>query len=263
MKIDSLRFGSLEVSPDQVIEFPAGLAGFENLRRYSLFHAEGTGSLPNFFILQSLDDAAVAFNIADPARFGCDYQIALSDEQCEAIGLADPADAVVAVMLIKDLAAGLPMSAGIYAPLIINTRTRRGLQVQIPRPFPAPRRQIVSTAMAPAAIGPYSQAVRAGNTVYLSGQIGLDPATMQMVEGIDAQIVRVFENLKAVAAAAGATLNDAVKFNIYLTDLANFAKVNDVMAQYVAEPYPARAAIGVKELPRGALVEADAILVVG
>ncbi len=124
-------------------------------------------------------------------------------------------------------------------------------------------REIVSTPLAPAAIGTYSQAVKAGNTVYMSGQIGLDPATMQMVEGIDAQIVRVFENLKAVAAAAGATLNDAVKFNIYLTDLANFAKVNDVMAQYVGEPYPARAAIGVKELPRGALVEADAILVVG
>ena len=86
---------------------------------------------------------------------------------------------------------------------------------------------------------------------------------MQMVEGIDAQIARVFENLKAVAAAAGATLDDAVKFNIYLTDLAHFAKVNEVMAKYVAQPYPARAAVGVKELPRGALVEADAILVVG
>lgn len=124
-------------------------------------------------------------------------------------------------------------------------------------------RVIVSTPAAPAAIGTYSQAVRAGNTIYMSGQIGLDPATMQMVEGIDAQIVRVFESLKAVAEAAGATLNDAVKFNIYLTDLANFAKVNEVMAQYVAQPYPARAAVGVKELPRGALVEADAVLVVG
>ena len=124
-------------------------------------------------------------------------------------------------------------------------------------------RKIISTAAAPAAIGTYSQAVQVGDTVYMSGQIGLDPATMQMVEGIDGQIVRVFENLKAVAAAAGATLDDAVKFNIYLTDLANFARVNDVMAQYVAQPYPARAAVGVKELPRGALVEADAILVVG
>lgn len=123
-------------------------------------------------------------------------------------------------------------------------------------------REIVSTPDAPAAIGTYSQAVRAGNTLYLSGQIGLDPASMQMVEGIDAQIVRVFENLKAVAAAAGTTLDAAVKFNIYLTDLANFAKVNEVMARYVAQPYPARAAVGVLALPRGALVEADAILVV-
>ncbi|MCK9380049.1 MAG: Rid family detoxifying hydrolase [Sulfuritalea sp.] len=124
-------------------------------------------------------------------------------------------------------------------------------------------RKIISTAAAPAAIGIYSQAVQAGNTIYLSGQIGLDPASMQMADGIDAQIVRVFENLKAVAAAAGATLNDAVKFNIYLTDLANFAKVNETMAKYVSEPYPARAAVGVKELPRGALVEADAVLVLG
>jgi len=124
-------------------------------------------------------------------------------------------------------------------------------------------RRIIATAAAPAAIGTYSQAVQAGNTIYMSGQIGLDPATMTMVEGIDAQIVRVFENLKAVAEAAGASLNDAVKFNIYLTDLANFAKVNEAMAKYVAQPYPARAAVGVKELPRGALVEADAVLVVG
>jgi reactive intermediate/imine deaminase len=124
-------------------------------------------------------------------------------------------------------------------------------------------RKIISTAAAPAAIGTYSQAVQAGNTVYLSGQIGLDPASMQMVEGIDAQIVRVFENLKAVAEAAGGTLNDAVKLNIYLTDLANFARVNETMAKYFSEPFPARAAVGVKELPRGALVEADAVLVLG
>lgn len=124
-------------------------------------------------------------------------------------------------------------------------------------------RRTLATAAAPAAIGTYSQAVQAGDTIYLSGQIGLDPVSMQMVDGIDAQIVRVFENLKAVAAAAGATLNDAVKFNIYLTDLANFAKVNEVMAKYLVEPYPARAAVGVKELPRGALVEADAVLVLG
>jgi reactive intermediate/imine deaminase len=124
-------------------------------------------------------------------------------------------------------------------------------------------RQIISTPAAPAAIGTYSQAVRVGHTVYLSGQIGLDPATMKMVDGIDAQIVRVFENLQAVAAAAGGALNDAVKINIFLTDLGNFAKVNETMARYFVQPYPARAAVGVKELPRGALVEADAILVVG
>ena len=123
-------------------------------------------------------------------------------------------------------------------------------------------RQIISTPNAPAAIGTYSQAVQVGDTVYMSGQIGLDPATMQMAEGIDAQIVRVFDNLKAVAAAAGTTLAAAVKLNIYLTDLTNFAKVNEVMARYFQQPYPARAAVGVKELPRGALVEADAVLVI-
>ena len=122
-------------------------------------------------------------------------------------------------------------------------------------------RKIISTNKAPVAIGTYSQAVQAGSTVYLSGQIGLDPDTMQMAEGIEAQIVRVFENLTAVAEAAGTTLNDAVKINIYLTDLANFAKVNEIMARYFEKPYPARAAVGVKELPRGALIEADAILV--
>ncbi|KON81370.1 RidA family protein [Azoarcus sp. PA01] len=124
-------------------------------------------------------------------------------------------------------------------------------------------RSIVSTPNAPAAIGTYSQAVRTGNTVYCSGQIGLDPATMQMAEGFEAQTVRVFENLKAVAEAAGGSLADATRLTIYLTDLANFAKVNEVMARYFAEPYPARAAVGVKELPKGALVEADAILVLG
>ena len=124
-------------------------------------------------------------------------------------------------------------------------------------------RKIISTPAAPAAIGTYSQAVQAGKTIYLSGQIGLDPVSMQLVDGIDAQIVRVFENLEAVAAAAGATLGDAVKFTIYLTDLAHFAKVNETMAKYLSEPYPARAAVGVKELPRGALVEADAVLVLG
>lgn len=123
-------------------------------------------------------------------------------------------------------------------------------------------RRIIATPNAPAAIGTYSQAVRVGDTVYLSGQIGLDPATMQMAEGIDAQIVRVFENLKAVAEAAGGSLNDVAKLNVYLTDLANFAKVNACMARYFAEPFPARAAVGVKELPRAALVEADAVMVI-
>ena len=120
---------------------------------------------------------------------------------------------------------------------------------------------IISTAGAPAAIGTYSQAVRVGDTVYLSGQIGLDPQSGQLVDGIDAQIVRVFDNLKAVAEAAGGSLNDFVKVNIYLTDLGNFAKVNETMAKYFEQPYPARAAVGVASLPRGALVEADAVMV--
>ena len=124
-------------------------------------------------------------------------------------------------------------------------------------------RTIVSTSAAPAAIGTYSQAVRVGATVYLSGQIGLDPTSMTLVEGIEAQISRVFDNLQAVATAAGGTLDDAVKLNIYLTDLANFGRVNTAMARYFSEPYPARAAVGVSELPRGALVEADAVLVIG
>ena len=124
-------------------------------------------------------------------------------------------------------------------------------------------RTIVSTTAAPAAIGTYSQAVKVGDTVYLSGQIGLDPASMQMVEGIDAQITRVFDNLKAVAEASGGTLADIVKINIFLTDLANFGKVNEAMATYFQQPYPARAAIGVAALPRGGLVEADAVMVLG
>jgi reactive intermediate/imine deaminase len=121
-------------------------------------------------------------------------------------------------------------------------------------------KQTIHTADAPQAIGTYSQAVRCGDTVYLSGQIGLDPASMQMVDGIDAQIRRVFDNLKAVAAAAGGSLDHAVRVTVYLTDLANFARVNEVMATYFHEPYPARAAVGVASLPRGALVEIDAIL---
>lgn len=121
-------------------------------------------------------------------------------------------------------------------------------------------KQIIQTPDAPAAIGTYSQAVKVGNTVYLSGQIGLDPASMQMVDGIEAQIHRVFQNLDAVAKAAGGSLNDVVKLNIFLIDLANFAKVNEIMAQYFQQPYPARAAVGVASLPRNALVEADGVL---
>ena len=124
------------------------------------------------------------------------------------------------------------------------------------------RKQFIQTPDAPAAIGTYSQAIRVGETVYLSGQIGLDPGTMQMVEGIDAQIHRVFQNLRAVSSAADSSFNDLVKLNVYLTDLGHFAKVNEIMATYFAEPYPARAAVGVAALPRGALVEADAVLVV-
>ena len=123
------------------------------------------------------------------------------------------------------------------------------------------KREIISTPDAPAAIGPYSQAVKVGNTVYLSGQIPLDPATMQLVGGdIDAEIRRVFDNLKAVAVAAGGSLDDAVKVNVFLTDLANFARVNEIMATYFRQPYPARAAVGVAALPRGARVEVECIL---
>jgi reactive intermediate/imine deaminase len=118
----------------------------------------------------------------------------------------------------------------------------------------------IQTHDAPEAIGTYSQAVRADDTVYLSGQIGLDPATMQLAEGIEGQVHRVFRNLAAVAAAAGCSLDQAVRMTVYLTDLAHFARVNEIMAQYVREPFPARAAVGVSGLSRGALVEIDAIL---
>ncbi|KAA3627032.1 MAG: RidA family protein [Proteobacteria bacterium] len=121
---------------------------------------------------------------------------------------------------------------------------------------------IIQTDKAPAAIGPYSQAVRAGNTVYCSGQIPLDPATMELVmDSFEAQAVRVFDNLAAVAAAAGGTLADFVKLNIYLTDLTNFGAVNEVMMRYFQEPYPARAAVGVKELPKGVDVEVEGVMV--
>jgi len=122
---------------------------------------------------------------------------------------------------------------------------------------------IIQTTEAPAAIGTYSQAVRVDQTVYMSGQIGLDPASMQMVDGIDAQIHQVFKNLAAVATAAGGSLSDVVKLNVFLTDLNHFPKVSEIMAQYFVEPYPARAAVGVAALPRGALVEADAVMVIG
>ncbi len=125
-------------------------------------------------------------------------------------------------------------------------------------------RQIIHTDRAPEAIGTYSQAVKVGSTVYISGQIPLDPATMQLVSGdIDAEIRRAFENLKAIAEAAGGSLAQAVKVNVSLTDLAHFAKVNEVMAQYCAKPYPARAAVGVAQLPRGARVEIECILDLG
>ncbi len=124
-------------------------------------------------------------------------------------------------------------------------------------------KSIIQTADAPAAIGTYSQAVRVDHTVYMSGQIGLDPTSMQMVDGIDAQIHQVFKNLAAVAAAAGGSLADVVKLNVFLTDLGHFPRVSEIMVSYFSQPYPARAAVGVAALPRGALVEADAVMVTG
>lgn len=123
-------------------------------------------------------------------------------------------------------------------------------------------KQIISTDQAPAAIGTYSQAVKVDNTVYLSGQIPLDPATMEIVEGgIQNEIRRVFDNLSAVCTAAGGNLQDIVKLNIFLTDLSNFPVVNEIMASYFETPYPARAAIGVAALPKGVGVEMDAVMV--
>ncbi len=124
-------------------------------------------------------------------------------------------------------------------------------------------KQVITSDLAPAAIGTYSQAIKVGNTVYLSGQIPLDPATMEVVEGIEAQICRVFDNLTAVAEAAGGNLQDIVKLNIFLTDLSHFGLVNEVMARYFKQPYPARAAIGVASLPKGVPVEMDGVMVVG
>lgn len=126
------------------------------------------------------------------------------------------------------------------------------------------KKSIINTNKAPKAIGTYSQAVRVGDTVYLSGQIPLVPESMEMAGGdVRTQIGRVFENLKAVAEAAGGSLADVVKLNVYLTDLGNFPLVNEIMAQYFREPYPARAALGVAALPRGAGVEMDAVMVLG
>ena len=122
-------------------------------------------------------------------------------------------------------------------------------------------REIIATPHAPSAIGTYSQAVKVGNLVFMSGQIALNPETMQMVnETVEAEIHQVFKNLSAVAEAAGASLAQVVKVNLYLTDLANFSKVNEIMAQYFSQPYPARAAVGVASLPRGAQFEAEAVL---
>ena len=125
-------------------------------------------------------------------------------------------------------------------------------------------KSVISTDKAPAAIGTYSQAIKVGNTVYLSGQIPLLPGKSELVgDDIRAQITQVFDNLKAVAAAAGGSLADVVKLNVFLTDLSHFAKVNDIMATYFHEPYPARAAVGVAQLPRGARVEIECVLYLG
>ncbi len=122
-------------------------------------------------------------------------------------------------------------------------------------------RQAIATAAAPSALGTYSQAIRAGDTVYLSGQIPLDPTSMELVSGTREQIHQVFRNLLAVANAAGGDLGDVVKLNVYLTDLADFPLVNEVMAEYFDEPYPARAAVGIASLPKDAVVEIEGVLV--
>ncbi|WP_027598100.1 MULTISPECIES: RidA family protein [Pseudomonas] len=122
-------------------------------------------------------------------------------------------------------------------------------------------KQVIHTDKAPAAIGTYSQAIKVGDTVYLSGQIPLNPTTMELVDGFEAQVVQVFENLKSVAEAAGGSLTDIVKLNIFLIDLAHFATVNEIMGRYFQQPYPARAAIGVAALPKGSQVEMDGVLV--
>ena len=122
-------------------------------------------------------------------------------------------------------------------------------------------KEIISTENAPKAIGTYSQAIKKNNIVFLSGQIGLDPKTMELVDGIENQINQVFKNLLSVIEAAGAKKSDIVKLNIFLTDLSHFVMVNEIMEQYFDSPYPARAAVGVAQLPKGALIEADGFLV--
>ena len=124
-------------------------------------------------------------------------------------------------------------------------------------------KQVIHTDKAPAAIGTYSQAIKVGDTVYLSGQIPLNPTSMELVDGFEAQVVQVFENLKSVAEAAGGSLADIVKLNIFLIDLSHFATVNEIMDRYFQQPYPARAAIGVAALPKGSQVEMDGVLVLG
>lgn len=123
-------------------------------------------------------------------------------------------------------------------------------------------RQVIHTENAPAAIGTYSQAILVDNTLYLSGQIGLDPYSMELVEGFEAQVRRVFDNLKAVCEAAGGSLADIAKLNIFLIDLSHFQLVNQIMGEYFAQPYPARAALGVAALPKNALVEMDGIVII-
>ncbi|OOS24969.1 reactive intermediate/imine deaminase [Moraxella porci DSM 25326] len=121
-------------------------------------------------------------------------------------------------------------------------------------------KQVIHTDNAPAAVGTYSQAIKVGNTVYISGQLGLDPATMELKEGFDAQARQAFDNLEAIAKAAGGSLNDTVKFNVSLTDLADFALLNTVFEERLSAPYPARAAVQVAALPKGGVVEIEAIL---
>lgn len=123
-------------------------------------------------------------------------------------------------------------------------------------------KEIIKTDNAPQAIGTYSQAVKVNNTIFLSGQIGLDPKTMQLVDGIENQIHQVFKNISEVVKASGASMSNIIKLNIYLTDLGHFATVNEIMKQYLSEPYPARAAVGVASLPKDALIEADGFVVI-